>query len=89
MEVTIGNHEILPAMERVVIGMAAGDRKVVTIPAKDAYGEYDPSLKEIVPTSDFPNAEKLPLGEYIVFNTEAGPLLVKVESVQDERITFD
>lgn len=89
MEITIGNREVLPAMEREVVTMQVGDRKTVTIAAKDAYGEYDASLKEVVPVSEFPNADELPVGEYVVFNTEAGPLRVKVESVENGLVTFD
>ena len=89
MEITIGKQEVLPAMEREIVTMQVGDRKTVTIPAKDAYGVYDASLKEVVPTSSFPNSDKLPVGEYVVFNTEAGPLRVKVESVENGLVTLD
>ncbi len=89
MEITIGKHEILPSMEQAIIGMQPGDRKVVTIPAKDAYGEYDASLKECVPENEFPNALELPVGDFVVFNTDAGPLRVKVESIEDGLVTFD
>lgn len=89
MEITMGNREVLPAMEREIMNMDPGDRKTVTILAKDAYGEYDPSLKERIPVCEFPNADDLPVGEYVVFNTESGPLRVKVESVDGGVITFD
>lgn len=89
MEITIGNVEVLPALEEEIVSMEVGDRKTVTIPAARAYGEYNPELKETVPKSGFPNADQLPLGEYVVFNTEVGPLRVKVESITDDSIVFD
>ena len=89
MEITIGNVEVLPALEQEIVTMEAGDRKVVTIPAARAYGEYNPELKETVPRASLPNADQLPLGEYVVFNTEVGPLRVKVESITEDCVVFD
>ena len=41
MEFTIGNEEFFPQIEEALIGMAPGEKKKVTIPAEDAFGEYD------------------------------------------------
>jgi len=41
MEVTIGAEDFFPQVEESLIGMAPGEKKTVTIPAADAFGEYD------------------------------------------------
>lgn len=41
MEITIGNEDFFPQIEEALIGMAPGEKKSVTIPAEDAFGEYD------------------------------------------------
>jgi len=41
MDLTIGAEEFFPQVEEALIGMAPGERKTVTIPAVDAFGEYD------------------------------------------------
>jgi peptidylprolyl isomerase len=41
MELTIGEEDFFPQVEEALIGMAPGDKKTVTIPAADAFGEYD------------------------------------------------
>ncbi len=41
MELTIGNEEFFTQVEEALVGMAPGDKKTVTIPAADAFGEYD------------------------------------------------
>jgi peptidylprolyl isomerase len=41
MELTIGAEDFFPQVEEALIGMAPGEKKTVTIPAEDAFGEYD------------------------------------------------
>lgn len=41
MELTIGNEEFFTLVEEALVGMAPGEKKTVTIPAEDAFGEYD------------------------------------------------
>jgi len=41
MEITIGAEDFFPQVEEALIGMAPGEKKTVTIPAEDAFGEYD------------------------------------------------
>jgi FKBP-type peptidyl-prolyl cis-trans isomerase 2 len=39
-----GNQEVIDGFDQAVTGMKVGESKNITIEAKDAYGEYDPSL---------------------------------------------
>ena len=41
MELTIGAEDFFPQVEEALVGMAPGEKKTVTIPAEDAFGEYD------------------------------------------------
>ena len=41
MHLTIGAEDFFPQIEEALIGMAVGEKKTVTIPAEDAFGEYD------------------------------------------------
>ena len=41
MELVIGEEEFFAAVEEALIGMTPGETKTVTIPAADAFGEYD------------------------------------------------
>jgi peptidylprolyl isomerase len=41
MELTIGEEDFFSQVEEALIGMAPGEKKTVTIPAEDAFGEYD------------------------------------------------
>ncbi len=45
LEFTVGEGEVVPGLEKGVIGMAPGESKSIVIPAEDGYG---PHLKERV-----------------------------------------
>lgn len=88
-EIIIGQRQVIPAVEEQLRTMEPGEQRTFTVPAKDAYGEYNPTLTETVEASKIPNADQLPLGGYVVFSTEDGPLRVKVASIEDGNVTFD
>ena len=69
--------------------MAAGEKKTVTIPAKDAYGEYNPQAVQTVPVSQIPNAAQLPVGQTVYFQGPMGPFPAKVVSVDENNAVFD
>lgn len=85
----IGDGEMLPAFERAVIGLEPGGETTVVIPAAEAYGEYDENLVEAVPAGRFPEAYKLPFGEYIEMRLPEGELRVKVLKAEKGIIYFD
>jgi peptidylprolyl isomerase len=41
MELTIGAEDFFTQVEDALVGMAPGEKKTITIPAEDAFGEYD------------------------------------------------
>lgn len=88
-EFVIGSRQMLPAFERAVMSMLPGEEKTVRIPADEAYGPYDESLIEVVPTSSIPEAGKLPVGGYVVFSTPSEDMRVKVLKVEGENVYFD
>ena len=49
-----GQHQLLPALERVVTGMKTGDEKKIEIPAEEGFGPYDAKKRKTVPTSELP-----------------------------------
>ena len=53
---------MIPGFDAAVKDMALGEKKTVTIPAAEAYGEYNPQAVQSVPVSQIPNAAQLPVG---------------------------
>ncbi len=48
---TVGTDPMIPGFTAGVVWMKVGETKKIKIPAKDAYGEYDPKKKEVVDKS--------------------------------------
>ncbi len=53
-----GQHQLLPALERVVTGMKSGDEKKVELSVEEAFGPYDGRKKKTVPRDDLPAQTK-------------------------------
>ena len=89
-EFIVGSGEMLPAFERAVCQLEVGQETTIRIPADEAYGLYDESLIERVPVAMFPNALKLPIGEYIEIPMNDGEeMRVKVLKAEKGWLYFD
>lgn len=89
LEFVLGERQVIPGIERAVADMCAHEKRTVVIPAREAYGERDERLVERVPACELPNADKLPVGGYIVLNLPSGPRRLKVVSVDQDEVVFD
>lgn len=89
LEISPSEDEMLPGFAEALAEMEVGDIWHVRIPPEEAYGDYDESLVETVPFDSFPNADRLPVGEYISIPTGAEPIKVKVVKIEDGIIYFD
>lgn len=90
MELTIGAGEFFPQIEEALVGMAAGDKKTVVIPAEDAFGEYDEEKVFTVPRGDLPDDLKPAVGDELVLSDDNDESIgVTVVEVSNESITFD
>src|SRR5579884_2900752 len=54
-----GNQEILPGLEKALIGLKAGDKKHVLVPAEEAFGQYDEKKKVTVAKNQVPAEAKV------------------------------
>ena len=59
LQFTVGSGQVIPGFDNAVTGMSVGDKKTVTIPCDQAYGEHDPRGLQKVPRADIP--EDIPL----------------------------
>ena len=56
---THGKKEIIPGLEKALEGMKPGDKKHVTVPADEAYGQYDEAKKVTVTKDQVPASVKV------------------------------
>lgn len=90
IEFIAGAGQMIPGFDAAVLEMAPGDKRTVNIPAAQAYGDVREDLIESVLLEHIPNAEKLPVGEFIYMPMEGGQMArCKVVKIEDGKATFD
>ncbi len=68
----LGNHEVLPGLERAITGMAVGERKIVTVHPEEAYGIRRTQLVEEVSLDVLPEDLDLSEGNHLEIEAADG-----------------
>jgi peptidylprolyl isomerase len=89
LEFTVGNAELLPALENAVIGMSVGETRMLTLSPEEAYGLRDESLIAKPPRSKFPSDAKLEPGTTLSMHSKGEDMEVAVVAVDGEDVTID
>ena len=86
----VGAGQMIPGFDAAVLEMELGEKRTVHIPAAEAYGERTDAAVQTVPTQYIPNAEQLPVGQFIYMPMEDGQMMrCKVLKVENGEATFD
>jgi FKBP-type peptidyl-prolyl cis-trans isomerase SlyD len=80
--------QIIPGLEHVLIGMAKTDKKTITVPAKEAYGEYDSRLIYKVDRAKLPTQD-LKIGDMFEAGEDDQFFPVMVKSIEGNDVTLD
>lgn len=83
----VGN--LIPGLERALLGRAAGDSFSVTIAPSDAYGERIADLVQQVPRDLFGEGQELAIGMRFSGNAPQGPINVTITAIEGDQITLD
>jgi FKBP-type peptidyl-prolyl cis-trans isomerase SlyD len=86
---THGQQQLLPRLERELLGMRAGEEKTVVVKPEDAYGTVDPTAVKEVPKSMMP-PDSLKVGLLLLARDakgEQGP--VRVKEIKDSTVVLD
>jgi peptidylprolyl isomerase len=70
MDLIIGHGDILPALERAVIGMAPGESRMVVVPQDKGYGPRRDDLIQAVDRKLFPEGIEPKVGQRLRLPTE-------------------
>jgi len=85
-----GYDNIVPGLEREMVGMKIGESKDVLVLPEDGYGEFDEEAFMEVPRSEFPADMELEEGLELGVSDEDGQQqLAFVESFNDETVRLD
>jgi FKBP-type peptidyl-prolyl cis-trans isomerase 2 len=87
---TLGDGNMIKGFDSAVYGMAVGDKKTVTIPAAEAYGERRDDMMIEVPVEQVPADIKPELGMVLQLQGGNGqPMPVTVVDIDETKITLD
>lgn len=84
-----GKNTIVSGLESGLSGLKPGDVAKITVPAKDAYGEIDGTLKTTMDLSLFPDGD-IDVGElFRVTQPDGSAQVYVVESVENGKVTVN
>ncbi|SCZ50545.1 FKBP-type peptidyl-prolyl cis-trans isomerase [Epibacterium ulvae] len=90
LEFTVGAGQVIAGMDAGMIGMAVGDKKVLEIPAMEAYGPINPEARQAIPRENVPADIPLEVGIQLQMQTPDGQALpVTVVEISEESVTLD
>jgi peptidylprolyl isomerase len=82
LEFTAGGNEVIPGVDKAVLGMQPGESKTVVVSAEDAYGARTPGLEQRVPRRILP--EKVQVGDRLQAKVGEKAILVWVAELEEE-----
>jgi FKBP-type peptidyl-prolyl cis-trans isomerase SlyD len=90
LEFVQGSGNIIPGLEREMVGMGVGDSKDVVVAAADGYGEEDEKAFMDVPREQFPEEIPMKVGTELQVQNQAGqPMYARIETVGDKSVRLD
>lgn len=90
LEFTVGQEDILPALEQAVIGMSVGESRIIRLSAADAYGERNEEQVITIPRSELPEDLEPEEDQVLeLVNDEDESFPVWVTEVTDTTVTLD
>ena len=89
-EFRMGQHEVLPAIERAVRGREVGDHVDVLVPAAEGFGPHLPDRVQPFPRSAFDDDARLQPGQRYEAETEEGlPVSFTVVRTDESSVLVD
>ena len=84
-----GAGNIIPGLEKALVGKAVGDKLNVSVAAAEAYGERDDAMVQQLDSSMFSGIDQLEVGMEFHAETEHGLQVVTVTGVEGDQVTID
>jgi FKBP-type peptidyl-prolyl cis-trans isomerase SlyD len=81
LEFVHGAGNIIPGLEREMVGMMVGESKDVVVAAADGYGEEDEKAFMDVPREQFPEEIPVKVGTELQVQNQAGNVLCKIVKI--------
>lgn len=90
LQFVIGKKEVIPGFEEAVTGMVTGEKRTVTIPAAEAYGQKLPERVEEIDRTRLPEKLNPRAGDRLeITGHDNSRRIVEVIAVNDQTVTLD
>jgi FKBP-type peptidyl-prolyl cis-trans isomerase SlpA len=89
---TLGQGEIDPRLETLLLGLAQGNHRTFELQAEDAFGRYDPALIHDLPRADFSSGTELIPGHQMAFdlpNGQSMPGIIRAIGPETVQVDFN
>lgn len=90
LEFTVGAGQMIKGFDDAMPGMNVGDKKTITIPPADGYGERSEDALIEFPKENIPEDMKLEAGMSLTLSNQDGqPVPVVVKEIRDDIVLLD
>ncbi|MFT3904087.1 MAG: peptidylprolyl isomerase [Niabella sp.] len=90
LEFETGSGMVIKGFDEGVIGMSVGEKKTITIPVAEAYGEVNPDMLIDMPKDRFPEGLEVQVGMPLAMSDPQGnQFQVVVREIKEDTITLD
>ena len=86
---TQGSQQIIPGLDKALLGMKVGDSKKVTVKPEEAYGALDPKAEAEVPKNALPEGAAVVGTRLLARGQDGQPRPVTVKAVKDTTVVLD
>jgi len=84
-----GTGNIIPGLENALQGKAVGDKFNVRIEAKDAYGEQNDGMIQVIPRAMFEGIDEIEVGMMFHADVSSGSGEVTIVKIEGDDVTID
>jgi FKBP-type peptidyl-prolyl cis-trans isomerase SlpA len=90
VDFVIGDGSLLPGFERLLFGMAGGERQMFTVSPENAFGQPNDNNLQYLPRDQFDDDEELEIGLVFSFaDASGGELPGMIISFDEDEVTVD
>ena len=90
VELEIGSGKVVSGLEDALIGMNAGEKRVVMVPPERGYGPHDPEGVHPVPVGAFSEqVDELEVGQVVEGELNGTPFVARVAEMREEEVVLD
>ena len=89
LAILFGHGQIIPGLEKAMLGRSVGDAFDVVVAPEEGYGEPNEMLVQVVPRAAFQGVEELAVGMEFQAHTPQGPMSVAIAKIEGDEVTVD